>query len=263
MDLGLGGKVVAITGGSQGIGRATALSFAREGARVAICARGKEALEQTAADVRALGGEILAEQADVSVPADIDRFIAGTVARFGGLDVLVNNAVSFSVGGFAELPDEAWQHHINVKLLGYLRCTRAALPHLRRAGAGRIINVAGIAARNVAGQGSTAGPINAAIVNFTKTLADSVAPEGVTVNAIHPGATRTHRHDLIVERMMRDHGITREEAEQRSIAAIPIGRVIEPEDVADIIVYLSSVRAGAITGQTLAVDGGAARGVFY
>src|SRR5688500_7744775 len=111
MDLGLNGKVALITGGSQGIGRATAVAFAREGARVAICARGEEALNEAAKAVRDAGGEVLAEKADVTVPADIERFVGGAAERFGGIDVLVNNAVSFAVAGFGELPDEAWQHH--------------------------------------------------------------------------------------------------------------------------------------------------------
>jgi 3-oxoacyl-[acyl-carrier protein] reductase len=263
MELGLRGKVALITGGSQGIGRACALAFAREGARVAICARGVDALNQTAAEIRALGAEVLAEAADVSLVADIDRFVASAATRFGGVDVLVNNAVSFAIGGFGELPDEAWQHHLNVKLMGYVRCTRAALPHLRRSGNGRIVNVAGIAARQNSGPGITAGAVNAAIVNFSKALADQVAADGILVNAVHPGATRTHRHEIILDRLMQDHGITREEAEQRSVANIPIGRVIEPEDVASLIVFLASQPAAAITGQAIAVDGGAARGVFY
>jgi NAD(P)-dependent dehydrogenase (short-subunit alcohol dehydrogenase family) len=263
MDLGLNGKVAVITGGSQGIGRATAVAFAREGARVAICARGEDALNEAAKAVQNAGGEVLAEKADVTVPADIERFIGGAAQRFGAINVLVNNAVSFAVAGFGELPDEAWQHHFNVKLLGYVRCARAALPHLRTAGGGHIINVAGIAARHITGPGMTAGAINAAIVNFTKSLADQVAAAGILVNAVHPGATRTHRHELIIERMIKDHGITREEAEERSRSAIPIGRLIEPEDIADLIVFLSSARATAITGQTIAVEGGATRGVFY
>ena len=139
----------------------------------------------------------------------------------------------------------------------------AVLPHMRRAGGGRIVNVAGIAARHITGPGMTAGAINAAIVNFTKSLGDQVARDGILVNAVHPGATRTHRHELIIERLMKDHGITKEEAEQRSVAAIPIGRVIEPEDVANMIVFLSSSAASAVTGQTIAVEGGASRGVFY
>lgn len=260
MDLGLQGKVVLITGGSQGIGRATAVAFAREGARVAICARGKEALEQAAAEVAAAGGEVLAEPADVNMLADIERFVALAAERFGGVDVLVNNAVSFVLGGVDELPDEAWQHHFNVKLLAFVRCARTALPHLRRAGSGRIINIAGMAARS---GGGTAGAINAAIVNFSKGLADEVAGDGILVNTIHPGATRTHRHEIVMERRMRLEGISREEAERRSVAAIPIGRVIEPDDVANLIVYFASQQASAITGQTIAVDGGAGRGVYY
>ena len=263
MDLGLTGKVAVITGGSQGIGRATAIAFAQEGVRVAICARGEDALNDAAKAVTAAGGDVLAERADVTVPADIERFIARAAERFDGINILINNAVSFAVAGFGELPDEAWQHHFNVKLLGYVRCTRAALPHLRSAGGGRIINVAGIAARHITGTGMTAGAINAAIVNFTKGLADQEAPQGILVNAVHPGATRTHRHELIVERLMRDHGITAEEAERRSVSAIPIGRLIEPGDVANLIVFLASDCASAITGQTIAVEGGAAKGVFY
>ena len=138
MELGLEGRVALVTGGSQGIGRATALALARHGAHVAICARGREQLDAAATEADALGaGDVLAVTADMSAPEDIERFVAEAAARFGRIDVLVNNAVSFPIGRFTEIPDEAWQHHVNVKLLGYVRCFRAALaaPRAWRLGA--------------------------------------------------------------------------------------------------------------------------------
>ena len=265
MDLGLEGRVALITGGSQGIGRATALAMAQHGAHVAICARGREQLDAAATEADALGaGDVLAVTADMSVPEDIERFVAESAARFGRIDVLVNNAVSFPVGRFTEIPDEAWQHHVNVKLLGYVRCFRAALPHLQRGGWGRVVNIGGVAARQSAANGMTAGAVNAAIANFTKSVSDSVAAEGITVNCIHPGSTRTQRHDLVMENAIaEEEGLTREQAEARSIAGIPIGRLIESEDIADAVLFFASEASGAITGQTIAVDGGAARGVYY
>ncbi|MBI2166297.1 MAG: SDR family oxidoreductase [Chloroflexi bacterium] len=264
MDLGLRDRVAIVTGGSKGIGRAIAFGLAREGARVAICARGAEALEATVEEVqKATDAQVLSVQADMGRLEDIRRLVSTTVQHFGSLDILVNNAVSFPIGTFAELPDEAWQHHLNVKLLGYVRCARESVPHMQQHRWGRIVNIAGSAARQSGMIGMTAGPINAAVVNFTKALSDQVASYNITVNAIHPGATHTDRHRMNITRRARELNISLEEAEHQTIQGIPIGRLIEPEDIANMVLFLASEKASAITGQAIGVDGGAMRGVFY
>ena len=264
MDLGLEGKIAIVTGGSKGIGRATALALAQEGVDVAICARGVEELEDAAADIRArTGRRALAVRADTGEPEDIQNLVAATVAELGGVDILINNAVNSTAAPFMELADEDWLNHINVKIMGYVRCARECIPHMRQRGGGRIINIGGMAARYSNPLTNSNGVTNASVSNMAKNLADQVASDGILVNCIHPGTTRTPRQTMLLERQARDANITIEEAEAHAVANIPIGRMVEPEDIADLVLFMVSDRAGAITGQTIAVEGGAVRAINY
>ena len=263
MDLGLKDKVAIVTGGSKGIGRAVALALAREGVHISLTARGLEALNATAEDVRKCDVRVLVLQGDMGQPEDVRRVVTNTVEEFGHIDILVNNAASFPIGSFTELPDEAWLGHFNVKFFGYMRCIREVLPHMERQAWGRIINIAGSAARESGMVAMSSGPVNAAIVNFTKALAGQVARHNITVNSVHPGATRTDRHMMNTRRRMQDLNISFEEAEEQVIAGIPIGRLIQPEDISHLVLFLASETSSAITGQAMAVDGGAIKGVFY
>ncbi len=264
MDLGLEGKVAIVTGGSKGIGRSTALALAREGADVSICARGMEDLEDAAAEIRAATGRrVIAVRADMGDPGDIANLVSATVAELGGVDILVNNAVNSTAAPFMELADEDWYNHINVKVMGYVRCSREVIPHMRERGGGRIINIGGMAARSANSLTNSNGVTNSAVSNIAKNLSDQVAADGILVNCIHPGTTRTPRQTMMLERQARDASVSMEEAERRAVAQIPIGRMVEPEDIADLVLFLVSGRAGAITGQTIAVEGGAGRGIHY
>ena len=264
MDLGLEGKIAIVTGGSKGIGRSTAMALAQEGVDVAICARGMEELEDAAADIRSrTGRRALAVRADTGEPDDIKNLVATAVAELGGVDILVNNAVNSTAARFMELADEDWLNHINVKIMGYVRCARECIPHMRQRGGGRIINIGGMAARNSNPLTNSNGVTNASVSNIAKNLADQVAEDGILVNCIHPGTTRTPRQTMLLERQARDAGITVEDAEARAVARIPIGRMVEPEDIADLILFLCSTRAGAITGQTIGVEGGAVSAINY
>ena len=264
MDLGLEGKIAIVTGGSKGIGRATALALAQEGVDVAICARGVEELEDAAADIRArTGRRALAVRADTGEPTDIQNLVAATVGELGGVDILINNAVNSTAAPFMELADADWLNHINVKIMGYVRCAREVIPHMRQRGGGRIINIGGMAARYSNPLTNSNGVTNASVSNIAKNLADQVAGDGILVNCIHPGTTRTPRQAMLLERQARDANITVEQAEARAVANIPIGRMVEPEDIADLILFMVSDRAGAITGQTIAVEGGAVRAINY
>ena len=264
MDLGLEGKIAIVTGGSKGIGRATALALAQEGVDVAICARGVEELEDAAADIRArTGRRALAVRADTGDPDDIKNLVASTVAELGGVDILINNAVNSTAAPFMELADEDWLNHINVKIMGYVRCARECIPHMRQRGGGRIINIGGMAARSANRLTNSNGVTNASVSNIAKNLADQVAGDSILVNCIHPGTTRTPRQTMLLERQAHDGGITMEEAEARAVSRIPIGRMVEPEDIADLILFLVSDRAGAITGQTIGVEGGAVSAINY
>ena len=264
MELSLEGKIAIVTGGSKGIGRTTALALAQEGVDVAICARGMEDLEDAAAEIRAkTGRKALAVQADMGDPEDIKKFVSATVAELGGVDILINNAVNSTAASFMELTDEDWMNHINVKVMGYVRCSREVIPHMQQRGGGRIINIGGMAARSANTLTNSNGVTNSAVSNIAKNLSDQVAPDGILVNCIHPGTTRTPRQTMILERQARDANITLEEAERRAVSLIPIGRMVESRDIADLVLFLVSDRATAITGQTIAVEGGAGRGMHY
>ena len=263
MDLALQGKVAMITGGSHGLGKQAADSLAREGCKVSICARGQEQLDATVEEFRAQGFQVHGTQADVTSEADSNRFYEETVSNLGQPDILVNNAVNSVAAPFLELSDEDWLNHINVKVMGYVRCSREVVPNMERRGGGRIINIGGMAARNAGNLTNSNGVTNSAVSNIAKNLGDQVAHLGILVNCIHPGTTRTPRQVQLLERRARDANITVEEAERRAVSEIPIGRMVEPEEIANLVLFLVSEKAAAITGQTIAVEGGAGRGVSY
>ena len=264
MNLSLEGKIAIVTGGSKGIGKATALSLAHEGVDVVICARGITDLEDTAAEIRSTTNrKVLPLQADMGAPEAIKKMVADAVTEFGGVDILVNNAVNSTAAPFMDLADEDWMNHINVKIMGYMRCAREVIPLMQKRGGGRIINIGGMAARSANTLANSNGVTNASVSNMAKNLSDSFASDGILVNCIHPGTTRTERQDRSL-RARAEHGnISVEEAEKSAVASIPIGRMVESKDIADLIVFLSSDLAGAITGQTIAVEGGAGRGMNY
>ncbi len=264
MEYGITGRVAIVTGGSRGVGRACAMALAREGARVCICARRPGPLEETAEEIRReTGAEVLAISADMEQPDDIKRMVAQVAEHFGRIDILVNNAANFAYGEDLGIGDDAWAHHFNVKFFGYLRALREVVPHMQRNHWGRIVNIGGGAARQVTGMG-TSGPNNAAIVNMTKIMSDSLAKDGITANVVHPGAADSDRRALQIEFRAQTRGISLEEAEREIDANVPpIGRKVLSADSANMVVFLASEAAAAVTGQTISVDGGANRAVFY
>ncbi len=272
MDLGLKDAAVLVTGGSRGIGHAIAMGFAAEGAHVAICARDPARLEQAVAEIRATGAPCIGIRADLFHADDCRDAVEQTVAAFGRLDVLVNNAstnVDRTPASLEDATDAQVMERFMGKTMAAIRCSRAALAHLRAAGGGRIVCIGGTSARAVsrhragAGSGLPQGIGNAALANFAKHLAEEVAHQGIVVNVVHPSLTRTDRHIDRMARRARDGGITIEQAEAEVAATVPIRRVVDPADIVPIVLLLSSPLASAITGQALAVDGGALLGVEY
>ena len=248
----------------MGIGKATAWALASEGVDVAICARGVEELEKSAREIEAdTGRRALPVRADVNSLDDINRLVSKTVSELGGVDILVNNAVNSVEGTPTELADEDWLNHINVKIMGYVRCAREVAPHMKARGWGRIINIGGLAARNGGATNASSGVTNSAVANLAKNLSDELCGQGILVNAIHPGTTRTQRLDQIHLRRAERTNRTVEEVEREVFQRIPIGRVIESRDIANLVLFLVSDHASAITGQVIGVDGGAGRGVVY
>jgi len=264
MNLSLEGKIAIVTGGSKGIGRAAALALAEEGVDVAICARGMEDLEATATEIRSkTGRKVLAVQADTGKPEDIKNLVASTVAEFGGVDILINNAVNSRAASFMDLEDEDWLNHINVKVMGYVRCSREVIPLMQARGGGRIIHIGGMAARQANTLANSNGVTNSSVSNLAKNLSDAFAKDGILVNCIHPGTTRTERQTRSLNARAEHASVSVDEMERRAVADIPIGRMVESKDIADLIAFLVSDLAGAITGQTIAVEGGAGRGMNF
>jgi NAD(P)-dependent dehydrogenase (short-subunit alcohol dehydrogenase family) len=252
MELGLKGKVAAVTGGSEGIGRATALRFAQEGAHVAICARGADKLEQVADQIRKAGAEVLTVSADMSQPADVERFISSVVKRFGRLDVLVNNAGASARGKFLEVDDETWSADIELKVFGAIRCSRLAIPHMKKQGGGRIINITISSAKQPGAESMPTSVSRAAGLAITKALSKEFAADNILVNTVCIGKIKSGQH----ERRFKREGRTAEAYYAQASKDIPLGRVGEAEEVANVIAFLASDAASYVTGTSINLDGG-------
>jgi 3-oxoacyl-[acyl-carrier protein] reductase len=263
MDLGLHGKTALVTASSKGMGKACALGLAAEGARVVVVARDAGAIDKVVAEARDRGArDALGISADLSRLPEVERVVETTRRQCGGLDILVNNAGAIRGGAFLEIPDAQWTEDWNLKLLGYIRMARAVFPVMRGQGGGRIVNVVGAAARNPTAGYLTGGAANAALVNFTKGLADLGAESNILVTAVSPAATRTERWDSLMEQQARTTGKPLAEIRAAAEAPYRLGRIATPEDIADVVCFLASARASFITGICITVDGGATRGVY-
>ncbi len=263
MDLELKGKVALVTGGSKGIGRAIAFELAREGADVAICARGQETLEAAAKEIeRETGRRVLPVVADVSKTAEVERMVAQVVQVLGRIDILVNNAGQpggLATGPLAKVTDSAMLEDLNTKLMGYLRCARAVAPVMQRQGWGRIVNIGGMSARQ-SGTYST-GVRNIAIVHLSKALSDELGPSGITVNVVHPAATRTEWLDKRLADQARQQGTTVEEIERRMAQQNATRRIVDAREIAYLVAFLASPRSVAVTGEVIGATGGSSRAV--
>ncbi len=259
MELGLGGKVAIVTGGSKGIGRATAIRFAEEGASVMLCARGREALDETVAlaGKRARGARVESIQADLGKPDEIKSVVARCVEVFGRIDILVNNAGSARPGDFRNLTDEQWLEDFNLKFFGYVRMAREVLPQMQRQRRGAIVNVIGTGGLRPSAGYMIGGAANAALNHFTKALADEGSKHGVRVVGVNPGPILTDRLRLFTER-----GADGRNLEDVYKRMTPLGRPGLPEEVADLVLFLASDRAAFIHGANVTIDGGANPGLI-
>ena len=252
MDLGLKGKVAVITGATEGIGRATALELAREGAKVAICARRQEPLDKTAAEIRKSGAEVLAVSADMSKTADIERFMKAVIDRFGRIDILVNNAGTSARGKFLEIDDKVWNSDIELKVFGAIRCTRLAVPHMKKNGGGSILNITISGAKQPGAESYPTSVSRAAGLALTKALSKEFAPDNIRVNTVCIGKIKSGQHERRYTREGRNADAYYKEMSKE----IPLGRVGEAEEVANVITFLVSDAASYVTGTSVNLDGG-------
>ena len=266
MDLELTGRAAIVTGASRGIGKAVARELALEGADVAVVARGREALEATAAAIAAESGRrVLALTADTSDDASVRAMVEAAHAAFGRIDILVNNAASPGSAlppvPLGELSDDHVRADIEVKVLGYLRAARAVAPIMREQGWGRIVNISGLGARRT---GNTSGSIrNVAVAALTKNLANELGPDGINVTVVHPGGTRTERTEAMIASRSASEGVAPEEIARRLDEHNSIRHLVDAREVAYVVAFLASPKSISINGDAIATGGGPDTAIHY
>lgn len=263
MDLDLKGKVAIVAASSKGMGKATAMGLAAEGARVTMLARDGTALMQAAEEIRQqCQADVLAVPADVTKHDDIKRVVGETVARWGTVNILVNNAGGPPAGVFDDMDDAKWQAAFELNLLSTIRLVREVLPHMRRAGGGVIINLQSTSVKVPIDNLTLSNAIRPGVIGLAKSLSLELAKDKIRVNNVLPGAIMTDRLRQFMAARAQAMGKTLEEMRQRREAEIPLGRIGDPEEVANMIVFLASDRARYVTGVTVQVDGGAVRSLM-
>lgn len=251
----LAGKTALITGGGTGIGRACALLFAREGARVAVAGRSAEPLRAVVAEIERAGGQALAATCDVTQAQQVERAVRATVERFGALNVLVNNAGVLALGSVEQTPESEWARVLGVNLTGTFLVSRAALPELRKAGGGSIVNISSlyglIGLKNRAAYAASKG----GVTQLTRSMALDHAHEGIRVNCVCPAIVETEMIQQVFANQPDPAALRRQRIEQ-----IPLGRMGRPEDVAQLALFLASDESSWMTGVALPLDGGLSAG---
>jgi 3-oxoacyl-[acyl-carrier protein] reductase len=256
VDLGLTDKVALVAASSRGLGRAVAEELAREGARLVLCARGEASLRETAAAIRAAGAAVEAVAADVSRPADVARVMEAGLAAFGRIDILVTNGGGPPAGPFESHDAEAWHEAVRQNLDSVVELTRAVLPGMKARRWGRIVNVTSIAVKQPVDNLILSNSIRAAVTGFARTLANEVAPFGITVNNVMPGYTRTQRVDELAARNASLRGTSPDAELATWEGQIPMGRLGRSDEFAAMVAFLASERASYTTGASIPVDGG-------
>lgn len=264
MELGLGGRTALVTGGSVGIGKGISLRLAAEGCNTVVMARSQPAIDETVKEIQAAGGSALGISADVTKPDDIARAIDAAVARFGGLDILVNNT-----GGngrepnnakFEDLDDAKWGRVSDINLMATVRCCRLAIPHMQKKQWGRVVNISSAAGTQPEAVFAHYNAMKAAVNNLTKTLSRAYGPDGITVNAVSPGLIWSPGFASQLAAGAKERGLTIEEAEKQFIRKVKpnnvVGRTGRVEEVGALVAFLCSNFAGFITGSVYRIDGG-------
>ncbi len=262
MDLGIRGRVAMVAAGSKGLGRATALALAAEGCAVSICGRGTEALASAKADLEALGVPALTVVADVASAEDLARWHQATEAALGAIDILVTNTGGPKAAVFADLSEDDWAAGVESTLMNVVRLSRLVLPGMRARHWGRIVHITSLVAKQPLPLLTISSTLRAGLSGLTRTLATETARDGVTVNALLPGHVMTDRQTHLAQVKSAADGLTVDEHLARTAAAIPVGRIGNPEEVGAVIAFLCSGQAAYITGQSLLVDGGLVQGTF-
>lgn len=264
MDLGLQDKVAIVMAASKGLGRACASALAAEGARITIGARGAQALEKTAQEIqKTTRSRVLAVPTDVTKAENMEAIVATTVHEFGRIDILVNNAGGPPSGNFESFGDDQWLAAFELNLLSTVRLVRLVLPHMRKTGSGRIINIVSTSVKQPIDGLLLSNAIRSGVVGLSKTLSVELAPDNITVNNVCPGRILTDRLRQIYHSNERvQQGVSEEAVLKEMAKDVPMGRVGKPEELGALVAFLASRQAAYITGTTIQVDGGLVRSLL-
>ena len=249
MDYGIEGRVALVAASSKGLGKACAMGLAREGAKVALCARNDDELQSAAQEIRsATGAEVFAQAADMTRPDDIEGLIGAARGHFGRIDILVTNAGGPPPGQFMDFSDDDWLAALNLNLLSTIRLIRGVMPQMQAQQWGRIVNITSVTVKQPFEALLLSNVARAGVVTLSKTLSNQLAKDNVLINTVCPGIILTDRVKQVTHNMAETQGISEDAALQAYVSPIPMGRAGQPAEFADLVVFLSSERCSYITG---------------
>ncbi|MDG6221372.1 MAG: SDR family oxidoreductase, partial [Candidatus Thermoplasmatota archaeon] len=237
MDLGIRGKNALVTASSKGIGKAVAMRLAEEGCSVAICARSRSSLDSAEKDLKAFGGKVLALEADITNPGDIEKMFSRATEEFGGVDILVTNAGGPPPGPFTSLSDQDWEKAVELNLMSVVRLMRGALPGMKERGWGRIVNLASVSVKEPVDNLLLSNAIRPGVVGLSKTISREVAGYNITINCVAPGYTATERLKELASSLGEKRGEGYDEVVMGWTNNIPLGRLGKPEEIAAVVAF--------------------------
>ncbi len=263
MDLGLKDRVAIVAASSQGLGKAVAVGLAREGAKLAICARTELKLNQTAEEIRReTGVEVLARPVDATQYEQVRRFVAETHDRFGRVDICVTNCGGPPAKPFSDTTVEDWQSAVNLNLMSALYFVREVLPLMQKRKWGRVITITSASVKQPIDNLVLSNSVRSAVSGLMKSLSNEYAKDNILINNVCPGYTLTSRLDELSSRLAKAEGVDPKQIQERWASQVPLGRLGQPEEFANMVVFLASERASYITGVSIAIDGGYVKGIY-
>ncbi len=263
MDLGLKGRVAIVAASSQGLGKAVAMVLAREGAKLAMCSRKADAIESAAEEIRRMtGAEVLVRAVDVTCPEAVRELVAETLRQFGRVDICVTNAGGPPSKSFAETTVADWAAAVDLNLQSVVHFAREVLPVMQKQHWGRLLTITSVAVKQPIDGLILSNSVRSAVSGLVKSLANEYGRDNVTVNNVCPGYTKTARLAELAERLAHNEGLASGQAGERWTKQIPLGRLADPEEFANVVAFLASERASYLTGASIAVDGGLVKGVY-
>ncbi len=262
MDLGLKGKVAIIGGSSKGLGRSCAVSLAKEGVNIVICANGKDTLKETADFIRGLGVSVLALEVDMSSKEDNYRIVDETIKKFGKIDILINNSGGPPAGTFYDFKEKDWGKAFNSVLMYVIRLCQLVIPYMKNNEWGRIINLTSLFVKEPDENLILSSIFRSGVVSMAKSLSRDLIKSNITINNICPGPFKTDRVIELIKKTAEQKKMTITEIEAEAIKNMPLGRYQNPKELGDLVAFLCSELACGITGTTLQIDGGIQKALF-